>query len=56
MLLWIAILLLTDAGLALWFEDRARVILPRWNIKVIALLEALLALGIVAWHFRDRIF
>lgn len=56
MLLWLAILLLIDAGLALMFENRVRVILPTWNVKVIALLEALLALGLVVWHFRDRIF
>jgi hypothetical protein len=51
MLLWIAIVLLLDAGFALLFENRVRIILPRWNVKIIALLEALLAAILVAWHF-----
>lgn len=51
MLLWIAILLLADAGFALFFENRFRDILPRWNVKVIAILEGLIAFVLIALHF-----
>jgi len=54
MLLWIAILLLLDAGLALWFERRVRIILPGWNINVLALIEAAVAVVCIAVHFLTR--
>jgi hypothetical protein len=52
MTLWIAILLLLDAGFALLFEDRVRARIPGWNVKVIALIEAGVALLLIIWHFR----
>lgn len=54
MLLWIAILLLIDSGLALWFERRIKRVLPRWNIHVLALTEAAVALLLIALHFWKR--
>lgn len=51
MLLWIAVILLVDAGCALLFENRVRIILPRWNVRVIASIEALIAFALIAWHF-----
>lgn len=52
MLLWIAILLLLDAGFALLFEHKVRARIPGWNVKVIALVEAVIAFLLIAWHFR----
>jgi len=51
MLLWIAILLLIDSSLALWFERRIKLVLPRWNINVLALMEAAVAVLLIALHF-----
>ncbi len=56
MILWIAILLLTDAGFALLSEHRIRSMLPRWNIKSVAFIEAGIALILVAIHFGRRLF
>ncbi len=52
MTIWIAILLLLDAGFALLFEDRVRARMPGWNVKVIAFIEAAIALVLIIWHFR----
>ncbi|HMP90692.1 MAG TPA: hypothetical protein PJ991_10850 [Kiritimatiellia bacterium] len=51
MMLWIAILLLLDSGFALLFERKIKVVLPRWNINILALLEAGIAGVLIALHF-----
>lgn len=50
MLLWISILLLLDAGLALWNEHRIKHVLPSWNIKRIAILEGVIAVFLIFFH------
>lgn len=48
--IWIAIVLLLDAGFGTWNAQRlARVIPPR-RLFVIAIAEAMLAVALVAWH------
>jgi hypothetical protein len=52
MLLWIAILLLLDSGLALWNQNRIEQVFPRWNVRVLAMMEAVAAgmlVGLHAW-------
>jgi len=51
MLLWISILLFIDSGLALWNEQRIGKVLPRWNIKYIAVAESLIASLLTILHF-----
>jgi len=48
-------MLLVDAGCALLFERRIHALLPRWNIRTIALLEAGIAIALLVWHFRHLI-
>jgi len=50
MLLWIAILLLFDSGLALWNQNRIEHLFPRWNVRILAILEAVAAGILVGLH------
>jgi len=54
MLLWISILLFIDSGIALWNEHRIGKVLPRWNIKIIALAESFIAMLLTILHFWIR--
>lgn len=51
MLIWISIVLLADAALALWHEERLQKLLPNWRIRIYALIEAGLALALAGLHF-----
>lgn len=51
MLLWIAILLLLDAGFALWLERRLDALFPRLSVRQIALLEGGIGVVLAAVHF-----
>jgi len=51
MLIWIAVILLCDAGFALWHERRIERVLPKINIKLFALIEALLGIILTTLHF-----
>lgn len=51
MLLWVSILLLLDSGLALWHQNRIEKVLPRWNVRRFAVLEAFIALMLTGLHF-----
>ncbi len=48
---WVAVLLLVDAGIGLWNEQRLREIMPRANVRRIALIEAFVAFAILTLHF-----
>ena len=48
--LWIAALMLLDAGLCLWFEERLAAWRPRLNLRRIAIIEGIAGLLIVAVH------
>ena len=49
--IWIAIVLLVDAGIGLWGENTWQKLAPSINIRRVALIEAAAALAIVAIHF-----
>jgi hypothetical protein len=49
--IWIAIVLLADAGIGLFFSNRLQPRLRRVNVVRIALVEAAAALVIVVIHF-----
>lgn len=52
--IWVAIVLLLDAGIGLWNTHRlARVIPPR-RLFWIAIAEAALAFALVGWHWGFR--
>jgi hypothetical protein len=52
--IWIAILLLVDAGVGLLNVERfGRVISPR-TLRRVAISEAALAIALVVWHFAAR--
>jgi hypothetical protein len=51
MLIWISILLYLDSGLALLSQNRIEKVLPRWNINVIAIIEAVTATILAGIHF-----
>jgi hypothetical protein len=54
MLLWIAIVMLLDAGAALWFEPRLARIWPARHVRKAAVIEGVLALVLIAVHvFRQ---
>jgi hypothetical protein len=44
---WAAILLLLDASFGLWNHERVLAVAPKLNLPVIALIEALVALGLI---------
>ena len=48
--IWVAIVLLLDAGLGLWNANRLAALIPPRRLVWIAALEAALALGLVAWQ------
>jgi hypothetical protein len=48
---WLAILMLVDASIGLWWSDRWQRIAPRVNVQRVALIEAAVALSILAMHF-----
>lgn len=50
MLLWIASVMLVDAGAALWFEPRLARIWPARHVRKAAVAEGLLALVLIAVH------
>ncbi|HMO05890.1 MAG TPA: hypothetical protein PKC67_11460 [Kiritimatiellia bacterium] len=50
MLLWIAIVLLLDAGAALWFEPRLARIWPARHVRKAAVIEGFVALGLIILH------
>jgi len=54
MWIWLAILMLIDAGLVLWYEPRLKSWAPKLPLRKLALLEAGLALLIAAIAERDR--
>lgn len=49
--IWVAILLLVDAGIGLLGLSRLERIIPAPTLTRIAIAEALAALALVAWHF-----
>lgn len=52
--IWIAIVLLLDAGIGLWNANRLATLIPPRRLGWIALLEALAAAGLAAWHWGWR--
>lgn len=51
---WIAVVMLVDAGVALWGLNLWQRLAPGWNIRRIAQLEALAALLILLVVFLKR--
>jgi len=49
--IWAAILLLLDASFGLWNQERFAKSLPQLNIIRVALIEALIALILLAVHY-----
>ena len=49
--MWMAIVLLVDAGIGLLGLPRFEKIIPARLLTRIAMIEAALALALVAWHF-----
>lgn len=49
--IWLAIVLLIDAGIGLLGLSRFEKIIPARLLTRIAIAEALIALGLAAWHF-----
>lgn len=52
--IWVAIILLLDAGIGLWNARRLSDVIPPRRLLWIAVLEAALALALVVWHFAAR--
>lgn len=50
MLVWIAIVMLLDAAAALWFEPRLARVWPARRVRIVAVIEGLVALGLIALH------
>jgi hypothetical protein len=51
---WVAVVMLADAGIALWGINLWQRLAPGWNIRRIAYLEALVALAILIAVFLKR--
>lgn len=49
--IWIAILLLLDAGIGLWNAQRLANVIPPRRLIWIAIAEAVIAIGLAAWHW-----
>jgi hypothetical protein len=49
--IWVAVVLLVDASIGLWFAPRLQPRLPRINVVRLAAIEAGAALVLVAVHF-----
>jgi hypothetical protein len=48
---WLAIVMLVDAAIGLWWSNRWQKLAPRVNVPRLALMEAAAAMVILAVHF-----
>ncbi|MCS6772116.1 MAG: hypothetical protein NZ740_08855 [Kiritimatiellae bacterium] len=53
--IWVAILLLLDAGLGLWNAQRLAHVVPPRRLVWIASVEAVIAILLAIWHFSPSL-
>ncbi len=52
--IWVAIVLLLDAGIGLWNARRFAPIIPPRRLGWIAVIEGVIAVALALWHFFAR--